>query len=279
MVREWIRRRAVLAYVGLAYGITWSIAFIIALSYHGFIGLDVPLALHYILPYGPLLSALIVTWVLGGSHSLREILSRMTKWRVRPAWIAVAILSVWGLFLLSSTILVLTGQPWPDLSAFGQVMYLPYLTFAGSLVLWIFTYGIGEETGWRGFLLPNLQTKHSALTSSIIVSVIWAGWHAPMFLYNENLIALGAVGTVFWVIGLMFGSIFLTWLYNNSGGSILMTALWHGTFNTFTAAAGQAAAVTSAMISMFVMVLVVLIVIAYRPGNLSRREKQKATEY
>jgi membrane protease YdiL (CAAX protease family) len=276
-LREWIQQRAIVVYVGLAYGITWALALIIALSYHGIIALDVPLALHYILPYGPLLSALVVSWAIGGSSSLREILGRMTRWRVRPVWIAVVVLSVWVMFLLSSFILLLTGQGWPDLSVFGQVMYLPYLTFVGSWFLWIFTYGIGEETGWRGFLLPGLQTKYNALTSSIIVSVIWAGWHAPMFLYNENLIAMGAIGTAFWVVGLMFGSVLLTWLYNNTKGSILMTAIWHGTFNTFTAAAGQAAAITSAMISMFVMILVVLIVIVYGPKNLSREERQRET--
>jgi len=109
MVKEWIQQRAIVAYVGLAYGITWSIAIIIALSYHGIIALDVPLSLHYILPFGPLLSALVVSWAIGGSGSLREIIGRMTKWRVKSAWIAVAVLSVWIMFLLSSLILLLTG--------------------------------------------------------------------------------------------------------------------------------------------------------------------------
>jgi hypothetical protein len=96
-----------------------------------------------------------------------------------------------------------------------------------------------------------------------------------MFLYNENLMSLGLVGTVFWVIGLMFGSVLLTWLYNNSEGSILMTALWHGTYNLFTGAVGQAAGLMAGIISMFVMVWVVLILIIYRPKNLSRRERQR----
>jgi hypothetical protein len=98
-----------------------------------------------------------------------------------------------------------------------------------------------------------------------------------MFLYNENLRAFGPVGTVFWVIGPMFGSVLMTWLYNSSKGSILMTAFWHGTYNTFTAAVGQAAAITSGVITMFVMIWVVLIVIVYRPTNLSRSERQKAS--
>jgi uncharacterized membrane-anchored protein len=55
----------------------------------------------------------------------------------------------------------------------------------------------------------------------------------------------------------------------------MMTAIWHGTFNTFTAVAGQAAAITSAMISMLVMIWVVLIVIVYGPKNLSHGQKQR----
>ena len=167
------------------------------------------------------------------------------------------------------------GQPWPDLSAFGQVMYLPYLTIIGAWLLWIFTYGIGEETGWRGFLLPAFQSKFGALRSSFYVSIIWAGWHIPMFLYNENLVALGIIGTAFWFIGLTFGSVLLTWLYNSTKGSILITAIWHGTFNLFTAAAGQAAETASGIISMFVMILVVVIIGVYGRENLSKSERQQ----
>ena len=278
MVRVWIQRNVVASYILLAYGITWSLALLLALSYHGVISLGIPFGLHYLLPYGPMLSALILTWVRGGKDAVRVLLSRMSKWRIKPVWIVTALLSVWVFFIASAFMMVAIGQPLPDLSIFGQVMYLPYLTFLGSWALWIITYGIGEETGWRGYLLPHFQAKYSALTSSLIVSLFWAAWHAPMFLYDENLIAMGPFGTISWVIGLMFGSVLQTWLYNNTEGSVLMTAIWHGTFNTFTAAAGQAASVTSGIISMLVMVLVVIVVIVYKPRNLSRSERQKATE-
>lgn len=277
MVRAWIQRNVVASYILLAYGITWSLALLLALSYHGVISLGIPFGLHYLLPYGPMLSALILTWVRGGKDAVRVLLSRMSKWRIKPVWIVTTLLSLWVFFIASAFMMVAIGQPWPDLSIFGQVMYLPYLTFLGSWALWIITYGIGEETGWRGYLLPHLQAKYSALTSSLIVGLFWAAWHAPMFLYDENLIAMGPFGTISWVIGLMFGSVLQTWLYNNTEGSVLMTAIWHGTFNTFTAAAGQAASVTSGIISMLVMVLVVIIVIIYKPRNLSRSERQKAT--
>lgn len=269
MSREWMKQNSVLSYILLAYGITWMIALPLVLSYYGFIAIEVPFALHYVLPIGPLLSALIVTTGVRGTSGLREILARMSKWRVRPIWIFIALFSVWILYFVSSTIITMMGQSWPDLSLFGNVLYLPYLTFAGAWLLWTFSFGIGEETGWRGFLLPRLQAKHGPITASLILSVFWAGWHLPMFLYNENLIAMGVAGTIFWVIGLMFGSVLLTWVYNSSEGSILMTALWHGTYNLFTAAVGQAAGLTSGIISMFVMVWVIFIILGYRRRNLS----------
>jgi membrane protease YdiL (CAAX protease family) len=251
----------------------------LVLSYLGILALEVPFTIQYLLPFGPLSAAILVTWLEGGTAGVREILGRMTKWRVRPIWIVVAVFSVWGLYIVSGMIIVMTGQPWPDLSLFGQVMYMPYLTFIGTWLLWIFTYGIGEETGWRGFLLPRLQSRFSALISALIVSLIWAPWHIPMFLYNENLMSLGPVGIIFWVIGLMFGSVLLTWLYNSSEGSILMTALWHGTYNLFTAAAGQAAGLTAGIISMFVMVWVVIIIVKYRPKNLSSSKRQTSPQH
>ncbi|MHA2117224.1 MAG: CPBP family intramembrane glutamic endopeptidase [Candidatus Thorarchaeota archaeon] len=278
-MKDWMRRRAVTSYVLLAYGITWLLALPLALAYNGLIQIEVPFVIQYILPYGPLLSALMLTWATGGTTGLREILGRMSKWRIKPVWILIALFSVWVLYFASALMLMFMGQPWPDLSVFGQVMYLPYLTFLGSWILWIFTYGIGEETGWRGFLLPQLQTRYNALVSSLLLSIIWAGWHIPMFLYNENLMAMGPFGAFGWLIGLMFGSVLLTFIYNSTEGSILMTAIWHGTFNLFTAAVGQAAGVTAGIISMLVMVWVVLIVIIYKPKNLSSSERQQAIEF
>ncbi|MFW9789322.1 MAG: hypothetical protein ACFFE1_16745, partial [Candidatus Thorarchaeota archaeon] len=153
MVREWIQRNTVASYILLAYGITWSLALILAMSYHGVINLGIPFGLHYLLPYGPMLSALILTWVRDGRDGFRGLLGRMSKWRIKPVWIITAVFSVWVFYIASALMMMVMGQPWPDLSIFSQVMYLPYLTFLGAWALWIFTYGIGEETGWRGYLL------------------------------------------------------------------------------------------------------------------------------
>ncbi|MDZ7336120.1 MAG: CPBP family intramembrane metalloprotease [candidate division KSB1 bacterium] len=96
----------------------------------------------------------------------------------------------------------------------------------GSSFLWLLTYGIGEETGWRGYALPRLQKNHSALSATVILWVFWALWHLSAFFYlYDPTIVIG------FLLGVLAGAIVFTWLYNSTGGSILMVTLLHGVFN------------------------------------------------
>jgi membrane protease YdiL (CAAX protease family) len=253
MVSTWVEQNQLLTFAVISYVLSWLIALPMILSYYNAIAADIPFVLHYFVPFGPLLSAFLVTRIANGPDGLRDLIKRMTKWRVKPVWIAIAVLSVWGLYLLSGIFSMILGQPWPGLELFGSIAYVPYLPFLGAWLFWIITFGIGEECGWRGYLLHNLQDVYSPLKSSLIVGIIWAGWHLPMFLYHGNFISMGPMGMIFWIVGLLFGSILLMWVYNNTGNSILMTAIWHGTFNLFTGAAGEASGMTSGIVSILVI--------------------------
>ena len=118
----------------------------------------------------------------------------------------------------------------------------------------------GEETGWRGFALPQLQSRYSPLVASLTIVPMWAFWHAPYFAVLSTYRGFGPMQYAGFVFGMGCGSIVLTWLYNRSGASILVVAVWHGTFNMFggatTATEGTIAAVvsTAVMIQAFVLV-------------------------
>jgi membrane protease YdiL (CAAX protease family) len=163
------------------------------------------------------------------------------------------------------------GAP-PDLRELGTISFLPYLG-GGAWLLWILTNGFGEEIGWRGFALPRLQQRHSALTATLILGSLWAFWHLPFLFYLPNFRAMGLVGFPGLALGILCGAIVLTWLYNGTNGSVLAASLWHGAFNFVTAsAAGQG---TVAMImSIVVMVWAILIVVVFKPASLSRAPKQ-----
>ena len=104
----------------------------------------------------------------------------------------------------------------------------------GMIVLIFFTHaihgGLSEEPGWRGFALPRLQGRFSPLTSSIILGVLWAVWHAPARLGGIEAKTLEDT-LVEWVL-ILFVTVIMTWFYNRTEGSILVTALFHASMNT-----------------------------------------------
>ena len=104
-----------------------------------------------------------------------------------------------------------------------------------------------------------LQRTHSALTSSALLAIGWAGWPLPAFFYVPSYAAIGWRIVPGFFLGILAGSIVLTWLYNRSGGSVMAVVLWHAAFNFVTAspnASGVAAAVTSTLVMAWAVVLV-----------------------
>ena len=88
----------------------------------------------------------------------------------------------------------------------------------------------GEEIGWRGFALPRLQARHSALVASLVIGVVWAVWHYPKFLNAGN----SAHDYPFWLflLDIVAKSIIFTWVFNSTGGSLLSVTLLHASMNT-----------------------------------------------
>jgi membrane protease YdiL (CAAX protease family) len=86
------------------------------------------------------------------------------------------------LFVLAALVVwMLNGGEWPNLQRLTEINYLPNLG-VGALILWLATFGFGEEIGWRGYALPRLQKGHSALSATLILGVMWVVWHVPFLL-------------------------------------------------------------------------------------------------
>jgi membrane protease YdiL (CAAX protease family) len=196
----------------------------------------------------------------------------MIRWRVNVFGFLFAVLSPVVLFGLSALLLGLGTGNWVNLAMLGQVNYMPYLG-VWALVLWVLTFGFGEETGWRGFALPHLQRGNSALAASVILWVMWVIWHIPSFFYLETYMKLGLGMLPMFALGVLAGAIALTWLYNTTNGSILMVALWHGIFDFLSAAKASEGAIAAIMSTVFVIWAVAIIVV-YKPASLSRFGKQ-----
>jgi membrane protease YdiL (CAAX protease family) len=248
------------AYFILAYAISWSIGVPLALAHQGIIPAILPQWTHYLVAFGPMLSAIIVTWISQGLPGLKDLGGRITRWSCPKWWIISSSPLIIG-FVIIKILNRFSGSE-ISISNLGEVNFLPPLAGWGALLLWVFTFGLGEETGWRGFALPRLQKGRSSLAATMILAALWALWHLPQFFYVfEPSMAIG------WLIGLFAGAVVLTWLYNSATDSILIVAIWHGCFNFMTASTANMG-ILPAVLSTIVILWAVLVIVQTKPKNL-----------
>ena len=168
--------------------------------------------------------------VVGGRLALSLLAERMYLWQVPWRWHFVAWLSPF--VLLGAAIVVdgaISGATSPHV--FEQSPEFAELPLAVYWIAVLLFYGFGEEIGWRGFALPVLQGRFPPVVATLIVSVIWATWHLPLFWFSPGLSSLGIGGIVGWFLSLLTGAFILTWLTNSTRGSILLAAAFHATMD------------------------------------------------
>jgi membrane protease YdiL (CAAX protease family) len=264
--RGWLR--PVAAYVALAYLLTWS--WWVPLAFDGQTvdrGDASPTHVPGLL--GPMVAALLATALLNGRAGLLDLAARLVRWRVGWRWWVVA-LSPAAFALAALPVARAIEDEWPAWSSLGRFNGLPD---TGVLTMWLLltlVNGYGEETGWRGYLLPHLQRRFSPLGATAIVAAVWALWHAPAFFMLESYKGFNAAMLAGFVIGLACGAVVLTWLYNRSDGSVLLVAVWHGTYNLVSGTEG-AEGVIQIVVSGLVIALAIHLVVremhAWRAGE------------
>jgi len=197
-----------------AFLFTWLLQAPALLAKLGYIQADpvalLPLALLGVL--GPAASATAVSAWEGGPAAVRRLFASMTAGRA-PIWLYGVALLVPGVLLTAVLwLLRLAGRE-------GPIAYVPD---AAHFVV-AFVVAFGEELGWRGFALPRLQARLAPFAASGLIGVLWTLWHIPMF------VAVGIPLSLLLVMTLYFtgGSLFFTWLFNRSRGSVLLMICAH----------------------------------------------------
>jgi membrane protease YdiL (CAAX protease family) len=213
-VVAFVRHHQLAVFVVLAYALSWWAWIWYRLDPEN---VDAP-----ILPVGPLLAVLIVLAIVGGWPAVKELFGKIAHWRVGWAWYAVVLLLPVALTLTAVAINLLLGAQ--RLTAF-EVPELGNIVF--RFVFIFFWIALGEEPGWRGFALPRLLAGRSAITAALIVGVIHMVWHAPLYGVEYD-----SSNVLPWAITVICYSIVITWVYVNTGGSVLMAMLMHASNNT-----------------------------------------------
>jgi membrane protease YdiL (CAAX protease family) len=183
--------------------------------------------------FGPFAAALIVTGITERKEGVNRLRGRIRQWKAGWIWYLFALLAIPALFLAGLLI-----QPGAAVGFKGitPAVVIGYLV---SFVVVAFGGGpLGEEPGWRGFALPRLQVVHGPLKGTLILALIWTCWHLPDFLTSAQ---GGGPGVPVTTLLVNFGlflllvtsiAILFTWLFNHTGGSILLAILAHASVNT-----------------------------------------------
>lgn len=184
--------------------------------------------------YGPLVGGVVATWMDAGREGLSDLWKRMTRWSVGGKWY---------LSVLIITFLV-TGIP---VILFGVTSGFVLSTIPLAIILFVFlaqllTSGLGEEPGWRGFLLPRLQARFDGEKYIWILGLLWGIWHYPIVIFQtlsmmQNVtvpqmiitIVMSLAGQTISLIGMVF---IYVWLYNRTN-SIFVVIVFHALSNLF----------------------------------------------
>jgi uncharacterized protein len=210
----------------------------------------------------PAIAALLAAALTGGRGALRELGSRLVRWRVGWQWYLVVILGPAAFSLAVAGIYTLFGGSWAD-AAPPAILVGPLVVLPLFLVILTLTDGLGEELAWRGFALPRLLTRYNALAASLILGVIWALWHLPL-LWTEG-------GPMYqlpvWLLLLdvTAKAVLFTWVFLHTRGSVLIAMLFHGATNLFlvspdVTSTGDLGLPVLAMVAKWVLVGIVLVI-------------------
>ena len=197
------------AYFVIAYTASWATVALIPVSF----------VFALVALFGPALAASLVTAATEGRPGVRKLLSRLTVWRIGIVPYALAI----GVPL----VIAVTTQVVHSIIVGGTLgvtsgTLLPLTAILALLV-------VGEEIGWRGFALPRLLTRFGGLAASLILGTLWAGWHpANATIPGWQSYWYGFPAFLVFVVG---QTVFFTWLWNRTLGSLLLMCILHAMVN------------------------------------------------
>jgi membrane protease YdiL (CAAX protease family) len=268
-----VKRHPLITFFVLAYALSWILE-----SPLVFLGDSVTdtqgLILTILASNVPSVLGIVLTATVFGRGALRKLLGRLLIWRVNPLWYLLLVLGPAALVAGVVPLNALMGGPALSLGMplLGIAVFLAFHIVPGS--------ALGEEIGWRGYVLPRLQSRMSALSAALIIGPIWALWHLPLWLTGEP----GRTPTLYagFVVSVIALSVILTWVYNSTRGSLLMVVLLHATYNLPITLAiddlGTRATLPVLLYFGLLVVAAIVVVIVAGPKHLSRKYSKQEEE-
>lgn len=213
-------RRPLLTFVLLAFAITWTLWFVS--------GLASPEGAHGLLfllgVFSPGIVALGLTARETGRAGVRALLQRLIDWDLPARWYLVSISCMAVVKLVVALVHRVLWNEWPR---FGQESWIVML--AATLSSTLLGGQAGEELGWRGYALPGLTARFGTAMASLLLGVVWALWHLPLFLFPGG--DTYSQSFPLYVLQVTAISVIMAWVFVNTRGSLLPVMLLHAAIN------------------------------------------------
>ena len=268
-------------YFGLTFAISWG-GFIAVVGPGAFPGTGsqfdalTPFVVSAMLA-GPSVSGILLTGLVSGKTGLRELLSRLLRWRVGLLWYAAALAPA---PVLAAAVLFSLSLPSPVLAQGTAAVLLSGLVAGLTTVF--------EEVGWTGFAVPRLRMRYGAFVTAIIVGLVWGSWHLLQTLWVGGTYAGSLPVAVFVPLSFFAGMAQLTayrvlmvWVYDRTE-SLLVATLMHASLTASTVfiftpvATGASLLIYTSALAGAMWIVVAAVALA-NSGQLSRRPLQRRT--
>lgn len=214
-------RQQATVFVLLTFGCTWAPWLLLLVTTGDPLANTTSTVLWVAGGYGPAIAAVLSAGLLEGRAGLRGLWDRVRRWRV-GRWYLTLVLPL-PVALVAVLVVVDVGPASLDIAGREHWMLLPVMLLGGILA------GGFEEVGWRGYLLERLQPSLGPVVASVVIGLVWALWHAPLFWMDS--VSQASFSPVWFTLHAVTLSLVLTWLYNGSGRSVLLAVLFHGAVN------------------------------------------------
>jgi membrane protease YdiL (CAAX protease family) len=219
-----INNRQLTYYFFITFAFSWILWVPQVLKFNGFPELpDIVGLPGMFAPFGPAVAAFLLVWRQDGRTGVKALWQRGWRLNFDKKWLIPALLFGPVTALLTVLLLILMRGSFSWTYGVSGVMIVPVF-----LLIYL-TNALPEEYGWRGFALDPLQNRTSALAASLILGTIWGFWHLPLFFIEGTTQA--AIPIYQYILQTIVLSVFYTWLYNNTGGSVLIAIVFHTTSN------------------------------------------------
>jgi len=258
------QKNALVIYYLLAVIISTVVSLPLILSTQGIISQDVSPEWHPLGALGPILAASLTAYFIRGKLGLVDYLKslRDTKFSLKLFLFSISPLLIYP--IIAVPVSLFSKPASQDITRLSPIWWI-------GMVVASLAYGIGEEAGWRGFALPRLQTRMNAWWSIFVLTIFHALWHIPFFFYRLHFDGIGA--TIGFFVGMLAGGIFMTYLYNESGGKTLLPIIFHTAINVNSQLSFATQPEIAYATSTILMIAAVIVVIVFRPTNLATRPR------